>query len=332
MSLGRGYSLKAGVGKETTWGTLVAPAEFVPIIPGESVKDTAELSEQEVLKSRAGREISELTGIKVGGSISFEANYQETDLLWALLFGGTCSVSGSNPYVHTVLLGEDITRSLSLHLEKMVNVWSISGVKINTASFSISADSPVGVFSLDGITAKSVEHSTTHRTALTNLADPGKPRILWHHSVVRIGNLSGALGSSHIQEVNSIEISINNNLAIDQRDATTGLYVVEPLRSGRREITVNFNLPRYKADTLYGFYVAGTPIQMDIRFTRGIYYLLLEFPTLIVKEFTAAAGDAGIIPVSVSLQAYRNEGNTHMATITEECRLTIANDRTTQIW
>lgn len=333
MALGAGYKAKAGGGKQTTdFKTIVAPAEFLPILPGDSLNKTLDWAEQEVLKSKAGREVGDIIGIKVAGGLEFEANYQETDLLWALALGGITTISGSGPYVHGIPLSEDISRWLAFHMEKDVNVWSFTGLMINALTFNTAPDTSPATISIDGV-CYDLTQDTTHRAALTALSDPEKPRLLWHQSVLRIGDLGDALASpTDDQEYNSLSMVMNNNLAVDQRDATNGLYILEPKRNGRREITLTIGYPRYKADTLRVWQLAKTLLQADLTFTSGAYIFKIEFPTLVLKEFSAPAGDEGIIPIEATFQVYRNQGNTFMSTITEEMEVTITNDRDAAIW
>jgi hypothetical protein len=326
-----GYKSKLGVAKETEWGTVVAPVEFSTLLPGESLNKLVEWAEKNVLKAKAGKEVADIIGLKASGGIKLEANYQATDLIWALIMGGVTTITGTGPYDHEFPLATDILRSLSTHIEKDVNVWSVGGVKINSATLACSPDTSPAELDIDCV-AKDITQDTTHRAALAALVDPEIPRMLWHQAVLRIADDVDALQTTDAIEISNFNITVNNNLAIEQRDTTSGLYITEPLRNGRREILLTFTLPRYKADTFRDAQVAPTNLQADITFTSGAYIWKLELPTLLVKEFDAMAGDEGLTPVNVSLQAYRNDGNTFMPAILDECLLTITNDRDAVIW
>ncbi len=326
-----GYKSKMGIAKETLWGDVVPPAEFTTMLPGESFNKIIEWAEKNVLKSKAGREVAEIKGIKASGSIKLEASYQATDLFWALLMGGVTTIDGESPYVHELPYSQDILRSLSVHIEKDVNVWSICGVKISSAVLSCSPDMSPAELDLECV-AKDIDQSATHRVALAALDDPEKPRLLWHQAVVRIADCVDALESTDIQETSDFSIAFNPNLVLEGKDSVSGLFISEPLRIGRRELLLNITLPRYKTDMFREAQTTPTNLQADIVFTNGAFIWKLELPTLLVKEFDAMEGDEGLTPVNVVLQAYRNNGNTIMSTITEESHLTITNDRETAIW
>lgn len=331
MPLGKGYVAKAGIAKETVYGTVVAPAEQIPLLPGESVNEIIEFTEQEVLMGYRGREVPDITAIVINGDFVAEGNYQALDILWAQIFGGTTGISGSGPYVHTIDLGEDISRSISLHIEKDVSVWSFGGLSVNTATFTSAPGTNPAQLSCS-IIGKNLDRSTTHRAALDALSASGIPRMLFHQCVLRIADCADALQASDEVGHSNLELVINNNLITDQRDTESGLYILQPFANDRREITLNITIPRYMGDEFLDYYTNATNLQADIVFTSGAYIWKLELPTLRVKACDAMIDSAGIVPVNVSMQAYRNDGNTNMSGITEECELTITNDRAVAIW
>lgn len=328
--LGSGVKIKAGTGKETEWGDLVPPDEFLPITPGESVKDVTEWLEKNVLKAKSGRETGDISGKHVAGAFNVEANYQSIDRIWALLMGGGAGLpSGTGPFVHTISKAEDPLRSLSLHIEKDVNVWSINGIVLNSLSLACGPDGvSVGC---DAIGKGPILQDTTHRAALAGLVDPGKPRLMYHQAVVRIGDLVDALDTDDEQDISNWNWNWNQSFATDHRSVKSGYFRKQPRRSGWIESTLGITLPRYEADTILDWHKNQTKLQCDITFTSGIYIFKIEMPTLHIKDCDGNAGDEGIIPVNATLQAYRNSGNTFI-TETEEAVLTITNDCETAIW
>lgn len=339
MALITGYGAKAGVAKEgaSTWGTLGTPvAEQIPIL-NESFDEIATFAEQETLVSKVGREVSEIITKDTNGALQLEARYQECDLIWALLFGGTTGISGGPPdYTHTIALAEEIARSLSLYIEKGVNVWNIAGMKIDTLTLTSSPATSPATLDL-GVSAKAVTRNTTERVALAALSYAGAPRLMFDDLTVRMNNIAGALASpADDQKISELSVVFNNNLQLDGRCTDSGVYIQEQLRNAFRDIMVNLTFTRVTVDTLFGYRDAGTPVQIDIVFTTTVgsiaYTWKLELPTLLIKEVSAPIGDASITPASVVLQAYKNDGNTYMSTITDECKLTIINGRTPAIW
>lgn len=325
---GAGYKVLCGVGKESVWGTAVAPAELVPIL-NESLNETEEWAQNEVLKGKAGRKLPEVTGLMTGGSLSVRGNYQETDLLMALLFGGGAGApAGSGPWVHTISLAEDITKSLSVHVEKDVNVHTTTGIRFNSGTLVIEP----GIVRWDfDCVSKLVSRGTTYRATLAGLSDAKKGSLFFHQTTLRIGDLANALAAPDAVEFSSLNFTLSHNLSPDHRGATSGKYALEHRRSGRREVTLSVTLPRFKDSALIDFQKAETPLQADITITDGTNIFLLEFPTLKIMTTEAFVGGPEIIPHPFTLQAARNDGNSYI-TETEECVLTITNDRSTAIW
>lgn len=329
MPLGTGYGSRCGVGKESEWGSIVAPTELMSFIPPESINENYDWGEKEMLISKAGRRDADILGIKCAGGLVLEANHQSCDIPLAVLFGGGGGTpTGEGPFVHTLSLAEDIERSISLHFEKAVNLHSIGGVKFNGGR--LVGDSSQVKWEFDAV-AKYRDRSTTHRAALTALSDLGKPDLLFQQCIMRLGDLNDALDSNDAIDISNFTLSINHNLAIDQQTTTSQKYIMEPVRSGRREVTLTITLPRFTEDAQFAWLAAATLLQCDIIFTSGAYIFKLEMPTLLIKEDTAPIGDAGLIPQEISFQCYRNRGNSYI-TETEEVVATITNDRDAAIW
>lgn len=94
---------------------------------------------------------------------------------------------------------------------------------------------------------------------------------------------------------------------------------------------MSVTLPRFKESAFIDFQKAETPLQADITITDGTNIHLFEFPTLKIMDSDAAVGGPEIIPHTFTLQAAPNESNSFI-TETEECVLTITNQRSTAIW
>ncbi len=329
MSIAQGFKSKCGIGKESSWGTLVSPAELIPF-KSESVKDEIEWIEDETLVGKAGKFPPEIGVLKVSGDITCELSYQDTDILLAAAFGGGGSTpSGTGPYTHIIQLSDDILRSLSFHIEKTVSVWSIAGAKINNLKISGEAGKKIELAA--GIIAKDISLGTTYRTALDGLSLPSKPIVKFSHLKFLVGDLADALTDTDEIEISEFELNINNNLAEDIVTQASGEYIEEPLRNSKREISLSIVIPWYKADTLRTFYRNKTKLQAKMEFTYGNYQMVFEFPTVIIKSIPVNVEGPEIIPVEVEFEVNRNDGNSYI-TETEEIKLTIVNDRSTAIW
>jgi len=77
---------------------------------------------------------------------------------------------------------------------------------------------------------------------------------------------NGAMTSADEYGFNSFNLQLNNNLKVDDQDALTGEYRVEPGRGGFREVTGSFSLPRYSAETFIDWAANETVLQMHLKF------------------------------------------------------------------
>jgi|Deesub1362B_J571_1020462.scaffolds.fasta_scaffold00591_29 hypothetical protein len=328
--MAHGFASKTGVGKETTWGTLVDPVELIPFKPPESITEEAEYVEDETIIGKAGRYPGVITARKTAGEINCELSYQDTDILLAAALGGGASTpTGTGPYTHIIDLAEDINRSLSVHIEKEVSVHSFGGTKINSMTIRGAGGEKIE-FSLSVI-AKKPTRGTTYRTELDSLSLPSKPRVKFSHLTFLLGDLANALSSSDEKKISEFELVLNNNLKADDFTSASGEYIEEPLRAGRREVSLRIVIPRYASDEFLDWFSNETKLQAKLEFTYGNYQFIIELPTIRVKNTTANVPGPDFIPCEVEMTAYRNDGNTNM-NINEEMRITIVNDRSTAIW
>lgn len=67
--------------------------------------------------------------------------------------------------------------------------------------------------------------------------------------------------------ISAFELTLNNNLKVDDMDVNSGQWRVQPCRAGQREITGSFTLPRYEYDTMIDWQAADTVLMGELKIT-----------------------------------------------------------------
>ena len=329
--LAAGYASLAGIGLESLagdWATLVAPTIKIPFV-NENLNQLIDYLENNALEGERGYESPTIIGYKTSGPLRVQASYRSSEFLIYAALGGDSAITGASaPYTHTLDIGDNILRSMSIIIEKDVTCWEIAGARINTMTL---VSSPTeGVYWDIELIAKKVTRSTTHRAALAALTyNENNPRLFHHQLAFRLADCADALATGDIIGPSDISLAINNKLIPDDVTSKSGLYIEEPRRGGKTEILLNFTLPRYEADTLLDFRDNGTKLQADLIYTGGTcgggnYSQTINLTTLYIKEITAPVSDETKVPLSVACQCYRNDGNTNMSE-TEELEVLLDN-------
>jgi len=336
MALGAGYHGLCGVGKETTYGTLVAPAELLSFELAD-INQGIEKAESRMLVGKAWNEDNEgIIKKVVSGTLVCTADYQALDILFGLALGGTINHSGASaPYTQVFSLKDgDIDRSVSLAIDKRVEDDYVAGVKINEMTFT---STPENVGVSFAVVGQELTRGTTHQATLRGLTLTLGRRLYHEQAVFRIADCSDALAAGDAQAISEFELTLNNNLAIDHYTTTSGVKIAEPFRNGKGTVTFRFTLPRYSANTFVDARDNETKLQADITFTGatlggGNYELKFEFPTVKVTSAEYAINDEGLIQHVVECKCYNNNGNTNMSSIDEPLQLTIKNNRDSAAW
>ena len=143
-----------GVGKETTYGTAVAPTEFSEAIR-ETLQQNRRFEEITTIRSNSTRVVNQLNS-NVGGDVELIGNFQDIGLLLKG-FIGSVTTTGAGPYTHTFPATSGTTGRSGLSLTAEVSrdstalTWRYAGCKVVSYSFSASKDqSPRITFGLAG--------------------------------------------------------------------------------------------------------------------------------------------------------------------------------------
>ncbi len=350
-TVGQGNKAICALKKETTYGTPVDADTVVPFL-SEDFERIIDKIEGEAMQGQVSA-TNVRNGVQsVAGSISMEAVHDtiagaikgvDSFLLGAL--GSAVFATGYNKYIASA----DLDPSFTIAFDKRVDVWEIAGAKVNTLQITGSAGAGGKVTMTAGIVGQQlrmtgdsgISNTTSELRALAPTAEPSL--IAFSDVKIRIDTIaSGALTSADQQNISSFTLDINNNLAVDHHatplsSQTAGL-ILEPIRNGKREVTLTLTFPRYDSasNAIIKYLNAGTAVQCDIKMITGTNEFNIYLPNCYLQNPTnAPIGGPEAFPVTVTLKAYRNNGvNTNMnysttATITEEIGIETKNARTT---
>jgi hypothetical protein len=128
----------------------------------------------------------------------------------------------------------------------------------------------------------------------------------------RVGafNGSGDLSASDNQSVSSMNLSLTNGLDATTQTASSGLYNIEPVRSGAKEVSGSFTIPRYESaqwidwrdnqtDLMAHFSFLGT---LNIASTHD-HHFEIRVPKIRVTGVSAPVGGAGVVTQDITWKA-----------------------------
>jgi len=329
MTIGQGFTGRIGVIKEAVYGTILEVTEAIPFV-SESFGDTIENYPDEVLRGYAGRGTS-ITGNKLHPfTIPSKLTYQDLDLLIAIAMGaaGTPQINGTL-YDNTYSLAESLDYSLTMAVYKGVAVWEYAGCKIDTMKISGESNKPLD-FEFSGaakaLDMASATNTTSILTALT--AEDAVSKIMFTDLEFKIAAQADVLSGESESGLSSFELSLSNNLVLDQFDNRANT-VLEPVRNGFRDVKFNFTVPRYEANTYHAWHAADTALHAQLKFTRGNYLFDIHIPDIKIEKTDAPVSGPGLISQSIECTCCLDIGNdsTSFTPLTEEFEIDVTNGR-----
>lgn len=344
--MSQGFLVRGVAGKESTYGTGVTVDNIIPFL-SESLNRAVTKIQAAYLDGSASVQDIRNSVIEATGDMEFELVYDEiagaiigNDLLFHAMLGSSAFDTTHNEFSPTLQLDESLTIALS----KGVSVWEILGAKINTWEISGKAqENIVGSLSLIGQNLLRTGDAgiVNAAAAIAALNPTNRPtQLAFDDLVFRIGAHGAALANSDRVQISEFSLSGNNNLTEPEwaspAENGNALLTLEPIRNGKREITLSITVPRYAADTFFTGLNANTAYQAELLFQfSGTKEVNIYLPNIRVTEGDAPTGGPESITQSFTFQAIRNGStNTDMAytnatAITEEIGIETENARTT---
>lgn len=245
----------------------------------------------------------------------YELAPQLHDQLWT-------DVYSSYPTTGVGTANDQIIRRGTIGIEKgQTKPWIWRGCMVNSMTISCNAGESAKFsfelvpFDLDRDSATNTAHSGWDIDHDSGLFQENELITFDHLDYFRIGTFSTAvsLDSGDEYGINSFSITLNNNLKIDDQDADTGIYRVEPARGGMREITGTITLPRYDADTFIDWQAHKTTLMAQISLSGSTIrtiarQILIELCSLEITGKSVAVAGAGVLTQSFDFRCLIPDG------------------------
>jgi len=326
MTIGKGFEGILGVAIETDWGDPVEVTKAIPFV-SESFGREIEKHADEVLRGLAGRGASIAGNKMFPFTIPCKLTYEDLDLLIAIAMGATGSPEANGDlYDNTHALAETLDYFFTAAVFKGVSVWEYAGCKIDTMKISGEANKPLDIEF--GGAAKDLDLDSIINTAEILQAldtEDAASKIMFSDLEFKIAAQGDALSGETEKGIKSFELTLNNNMALDQFDNRAQL-ILEPQRNGFRAITLTFSVPRYEADTYMDWRDADTPLHAWLKFTSGNYKFDVHLPNLRVDKAEAPIGGPGLIEQTIPCTCFRDPGSVSESfTLTDEMEIDVTN-------
>lgn len=295
--------------KQTVKGTpatiATASAYKMPLTGGgmAPTRETDNLSETDASRDRG---VTYITQTGVEGSPEFYARDASIGFwLWAVL--GAVADTGTTNYTHT------ITPANSL---PYITAWRNVGdllweqyLDCKVGSLTISGDAGAPLTATAGLMGRQA-------TRLTATPDTGTPITVQSGPVYTFNDATVTVGGSATALVSSFELSIENNISLQQTDDSIPYDVVE----GTREISLSFDMVFADLTEYNKFHYGGAAgtTQTNSLFTTSALFsfdkgannsIAFNLPSIAYEEFPVDI-DPGGDPIVVSVAAAAQRGGT----------------------
>ena len=243
---------------------------------------------------------------------TFECSNQLKDQLFTAVYAaypdGGIGVSATDQIIRRLTVGIEKNQTKPwVYRSCFVNSLSITGAA--GGGLSITAD--LIPFDEDRDSAPNTASTTWDWDNSSPLFEANERVMFSDTNYVQVDSYSAAtaLTSTDNMCVSGFTLNINNNLKGDDQSACTGNYRVEPARSGMREITGSFTVPRYEADTWIGWRDSETILMGIINIEgstltnveRGLHLYLNSFK---VESVSVPVGGASVLTQEVGFRCF----------------------------
>lgn len=328
-----GQEIRMAAAKETTWGTGVAITDVITFLT-EDINRNQQFLQSEYNSGRVGREQAIASVKEAAGQVGFEAVYDtiagdpfgwELILLAAMGAGTYDGVNSLTQYT----LANSLDESLTIAMNKTVSAWEMVGAKCSQLTLTGQVGGKVtGNANFVGKTVYLTGDAgiTNSAAAIDALAPTAKPNhVLLQEGIFRIGTVAGgALSATEQVAISEFELTIDNALTDatfatpENTGHTDALFSIEHVRNNIRQITLRIVIPRYTANTFFGWADGDTLLQADLVFDNGSESLAILMPTLKITESpTAPTSGPGAISHEIVLTALVNGGTNTNMTLTD---------------
>lgn len=257
-----GIDAQFGFADESTYGTLVAPTQFLEFL-SESLKLEKERIESQGIK--AGRRVLHrwAPGVqRVTGDVEIELAPEGTGTLLKHMFGGVATTGASDPYSHEFTPGDLNGKSFTCQVGRpdvsgTVQPFTYTGCKIPEWELAFAVNEYLKLKT----TIYGADETTAEGLAVASYPATYNPFVFTHGSLTVAGSgvdiIEGTLAAS-------------NALATDRHRirSTDPANPKEPLENGRREFTGSLTAD-FESLTQYNRFVSGTEAAMVLTFEQS---------------------------------------------------------------
>jgi len=305
-----GFNSFVGAGKETAWGTKVTPSTFFEFNSESlSVQD-----EEQILETINGdRDFTRrLQGMRsVSGSVEgpFNPAVDFVMMLLANALGGAITSAGvsgeTGAYEHVITTGDMLNGTISsMTLTKRLgetDKFAFTGCRVN--SLTIKGDFGNFISISAEIVGKDIENeSASIIPVLVDVEPCNFPAVsVWIAPLTA----STVQDAANLQEIQSFELSISNNLITDGKARSMGSRTLDVLPPSRREVRLKLS-QSYEGKDILDRSQAGVPYQAQLLLeARGKiastgtqkYDCLFDLPEIYYNVPMPGASDMGILGV-----------------------------------
>ena len=254
---GIGTSLQ--IGKETTWGTAVAPTHSINFTD-ESFKQEPETLEEETLVGAICAGAQDIVGYKSSGGFGTVLKPEDAVILFALALGVQATpelvANATKTYKHVITPVDAITDLLSFTaiVDRKKQVKSYSGNYINTLELTAEAKNYLKT------KVETILLSEADGTKVSTLVVPSKKAYVF-------ANGQCLLDGTVFADITATTVKINNNVTEGDQTLGSGLYKSQGLH-GEREFTWSATA-KYTTDAntlIENKYKVGSTIAVQLTF------------------------------------------------------------------
>lgn len=266
-----------GIAIESTRGTPVAPAFWIPVVTMSFFDRTETAREEQGMGNLADSDSVYVTMRMGEGEIESQLYSHALGYILTSLLGAVASSSGSNPYTHAFTLNStNQGKSLTLYWKDPDRSYIFPLAMVDSLQMSVE---PSGIVEYTvGFKSKGARDWTAQTPSYTTMGS----KFLHQHVQVRLAATVGALSAATALSLKALELNINRNTVFDSVMGT-----VEPEDILNQQISVEGNLNLNLEDDTYRNYMLNNTYRaMEIKLLKDANdSLTLQFPRVDFSEW-----------------------------------------------
>jgi hypothetical protein len=266
-----------GVALETSRGTAVAPAYWIPFVT-LSFFDRIESAREEQGMGQIADSDSFYVTMRMGeGELESQLYDQALGYILSSLLGAVPVTTGSNPYTHTFTMSStNQAKSLSLYWKDPDRSYMFPLAVVDSLRMSVE---PNGIVAWTvGFKSKGARDWTSQTPSYTTIGN----KFLHQHLIFKLASATSGLAASTAISLKGLELNINRNTLFD---GVMGTVEPEDILSQQISVEGSLNL-NLEDDTYRNYMLNNTYRAMDITLSRSTSSSLqLQFPRVDFSEW-----------------------------------------------